>query len=338
VRRRFQSWLAGELRPSPFAGIAFAAVAVAGCTLLIYPLKADADPLSLDVLYVPAILLVAAGWGARLGILTTLASLLAFDFFHVPPTLEFTVGSDAAPLIVFAVAAVAATFVAGLTARVRVAEERERARAESRARLVAAADEERRRVVRDLHDGAQQRLVHAVINLKLARRALEKGNQDAEELVSEGLQQAEQANSELRELAHGILPSVLTRGGLRAGVESLTSRVSLPVTIDVCAERFPPAVEATAYFVISEALTNAVKHSRADRAEVSARVEDGALRVEVRDDGAGGARLDRGSGLLGLRDRLDALDGELLIESPPGGGTLLGAVLPVPVRQSPADR
>jgi signal transduction histidine kinase len=330
MRWRPQSWLVGEAHPSPLAGVAFAAAAVAACTLIIYPLKSATDPLSLDVLYIPAILLVAAGWGALLGILTTLASLLAFDFFHAPPTPEFTLGSDVGPLLVFAVAALASALVAALTARVRAAEERERARAQARARLVAATDEERRRVVRDLHDGAQQRLVHAVITLKLARRALEKGAEDAEGLVGEGLEQAEEATSELRELAHGILPAVLTRGGLRAGVESLTTRVSLPVTADVCAERFPPAVEATAYFVVSEALTNAVKHSGAERAEVKAAVENGALRVEVRDDGAGGARLDLGSGLQGLEDRLDALDGKLLVQSPPGGGTLVRAVLPLP--------
>lgn len=328
MRRRLEAWLAGETRYSPFAGVAVAAAAVAACTIAIYPLKTDADPLSLDVLYIPAILLVTAGWGARMGIVTTLASLMAFDFFHVPPTTEFTLGSDAGPLIVFAVAAVAATFVAALTGRLRVVEERERARAESRARLVAAADEERRRVVRDLHDGAQPRLVHAVITLKLARRAVE-GSGDAEKLLSEGLEHAERANSELRELAHGILPSVLTRGGLRSGVESLRSRVSLPVTIDVCEERFSPAIEATAYFVISEALTNSVKHSGATKAEVRAQPEDGDLRVAVRDDGGGGARLDGGSGLLGLRDRVDALGGRLLLESPPGGGTVLRAVLPL---------
>lgn len=329
--RRPQSWLAGEAQPSPLAGIAFAAAAVAACTLILYPLESATDPLSLDVLYIPAILLVAAGWGAVLGILTTLASLVAFDFFHAPPTLEFTLGSDVGPLLVFAVAALASAFVAALTARVRAAEERERARARARARLVAATDEERRRVVRDLHDGAQQRLVHAVITLKLARRALEEGGaDDARELVGEGLEQAEEATSELRELAHGILPAVLSRGGLRAGVESLTTRVSLPVSVEVCAERFPPAIEATAYFVVSEALTNAVKHADADRAEVRAGVEDGALRVEVRDDGAGGARLDGGSGLQGLEDRLDALGGELLVQSPPGGGTLVRAVLPLP--------
>ncbi len=325
-----QSWLAGEARPTPIAGAAFAAAAVVLCTLIIYPLKSATDPLSLDVLYIPAILLVAAVWGALAGLLTTVASLLAFDFFHAPPTMDFTLGSDVGPLLVFAVAALLSAFVAGLTARVRVAEERERARARARARLVAATDEERRRLVRDLHDGAQQRLVHAVITLKLARRALEEGSDDARGLLGEGLERAEEAISELRELAHGILPAVLTRGGLRAGVESLTARVSLPVQVDVCEERFPPAIEATAYFVVSEALTNSVKHSNAERAEVRARIDRGVLRVEVQDDGIGGARLDDVGGLQGLEDRLDALDGELLVQSPPGGGTLVRAMLPLP--------
>ena len=193
---------------------------------------------------------------------------------------------------------------------------------------MAAADEERRRVVRDLHDGAQQRLVHAVITLKLARRELEAGR-EPRPLVVEALEQAERANEELRELAHGILPAVLTRGGLRAGVEALTSRVSLPVTVDVSAERLATAIEATAYFVVAEALTNAVKHSRADNAEVKARVEDGALRVEVRDDGIGGAALGRGTGLLGLHDRVDALGGRLLLESAEGRGTVVVAILPM---------
>jgi signal transduction histidine kinase len=328
--RRLRAWLIGEARPSPLAGAAFGVAAVAACTLIVYPLESGIDVLTLDVVYVPAILLVAAGWGVLPGILATFASLLAFDFFHVEPKLEFSLGSDVDPLLAFVVAAVAAVFVASLTARMRVAEERERARAQVHVRLVEAADEERRRVVRDLHDGAQQRLVHAVITLKLARRALEEGSDDAGELVGEGLEQAEAAVSALRELAHGILPAVLTRRGLQAGVESLTTRVSLPVAVDVCSDRFPPAIEATAYFVVSEALTNAVKHSDADRAEVWAGVEDGALRVDVRDDGAGGARLDRGEGLQGLEDRLDALDGELLVQSPPDGGTLVRAVLPLP--------
>jgi signal transduction histidine kinase len=200
----------------------------------------------------------------------------------------------------------------------------------SRARIVAAADESRRRIERDLHDGAQQRLVHAVIVLKLALRALSNDSPNAGELVAEALRHAEEANSELRELAHGILPAALTRGGLREGVNALVSRASLPVSSAVSDDRLPPAVEATAYFIISEALTNTAKHARAGHARVVARVERGELRVEIRDDGVGGARAGDSTGLGGLQDRVAALDGRLVIESPPGGGTRVCALLPVP--------
>ncbi|HTE61732.1 MAG TPA: GAF domain-containing protein, partial [Solirubrobacteraceae bacterium] len=200
--------------------------------------------------------------------------------------------------------------------------------AASRARIVAATDEERRRVVRDLHDGAQQRLVHTVITLKLARRALERGDATVPALVTEALDQAERATAELRELAHGILPAVLTGGGLRAGVEALASRMPLPVENDVSVGRLPAAVEATAYFVVSEALTNVAKHARAAHAEVMARIEDGTLAIQVRDDGTGGARPE-GSGLVGLADRVAAVDGELRIESPADGGTLIAAAIPL---------
>ena len=200
--------------------------------------------------------------------------------------------------------------------------------AASRARIVAATDDERRRVVRDLHDGAQQGLVNTVITLKLARRALERGHGDALELVGEALGQAERATDELRELAHGILPSVLAHGGLRAGVETLAGRMPLPVEVGVSVGRLPRPVEASAYFVVAEALTNVAKHSRAGRAAVTAHIEDATLQVRVRDDGVGGARAD-GSGLLGLADRLAVLDGRLDVESPANGGTLVTAAIPL---------
>jgi signal transduction histidine kinase len=223
--------------------------------------------------------------------------------------------------------------LADFTALVATAIANAQSRAEltaSRARIVAAADESRRRIERDLHDGAQQRLVHAVIVLKLALRALSGADADTGELVAEALRHAEQANSELRELAHGILPAVLTRGGLGAGIEALVSRVSLPVTVDVSVERLPAGLEATAYFVVSEALTNVVKHARADSARVTARVEHRELRVEIRDDGVGGARAGDSTGLGGLEDRVSALDGRLMLESPPGQGTRVCALLPLP--------
>ena len=186
----------------------------------------------------------------------------------------------------------------------------------SRARLLTAGDEARRRLVRDLHDGAQQRLVHTIVTLKLAERALTEDGRDAKPLIAEALEHAQQGNAELRELVHGILPAVLTRGGLRAGVNSVVGRIALPVEVDVTAERFPADIEASAYFIVAESLTNVVKHARAEHAVVRASVHDGTLQVEVRDDGIGGA--DRaGHGLIGLGDRATALGGRLEVESPP---------------------
>ena len=199
--------------------------------------------------------------------------------------------------------------------------------AASRARIVAAADDERRRVVRDLHDGAQQRLVQTVISLKLAQQALANGAENGPLLVQEALGNAEQAMAGVRELAHGILPSVLTQGGLRAGIDALGSRTPVPVEIDVSVDRLPAPVEASAYFVVAEALTNVAKHSSAGHAEVVAQIDDGTLRVEVRDDGVGGASPD-GTGLVGLADRLAVLDGRLEVDSPPGRGTRLTAWIP----------
>ncbi|HMJ35051.1 MAG TPA: GAF domain-containing protein [Baekduia sp.] len=201
--------------------------------------------------------------------------------------------------------------------------------AASRARIVAATDEERRRVVRDLHDGAQQRLVHTVVTLKLTQQAVHNGEQDVPALVGEALDNAQQAMAELRELAHGILPVALTQGGLRAGVDALASRMPVPIEIDVTVGRLPAAIEATAYFVVAEALTNVAKHADARHAEVSARIEHGTLVVHVRDDGVGGARPD-GGGLIGLVDRLAAVDGELRVDSPADSGTLVAAAIPLP--------
>jgi signal transduction histidine kinase len=198
----------------------------------------------------------------------------------------------------------------------------------SRARLMTEGDEARRRVVRDLHDGAQQRLVHAIVTLKLAQQALREKNEEAELLVGEALKQTKQGNEELRELAHGILPPVLSSGGLRAGVDAFATRFSLPVQVEVPAERFPAEIEASAYFIVAEALTNVLKHANAKRAEVRVSADDGLLRVEVRDDGVGGADPD-GHGLVGLGDRATALGGRLRIESPAGGGTLVAAAIPL---------
>jgi signal transduction histidine kinase len=166
--------------------------------------------------------------------------------------------------------------------------------------------------------------------LKMALGAMYDSENEAQGLVQEALQHAEQANFELRELAHGILPSVLTRGGLRAGVNAVTSRMTLPVSVDLPSTRFPSPIEATAYFVIAEALTNVVKHARGTRASVCGRARDGELHIEVADDGVGGADADTSSGLAGLEDRVSALGGQLIVISLRGEGTRVIAALPLP--------
>jgi signal transduction histidine kinase len=199
----------------------------------------------------------------------------------------------------------------------------------SRARVVATADETRRRIERDLHDGAQQRLVYTVVTLKLARRALaQRGGDGAGQLLDEALEHAERANAALRELVQGILPASLSRGGLRAGIAGLVGRAPIDVRVDVTGRRFAAGLEATAYFIVAEALTNTFKHAHASRAHVRVAVEDGELVVEIGDDGDGGAAPNGSSGLLGLYDRAAAAGGELEIDSPPGTGTTVTARLP----------
>jgi PAS domain S-box-containing protein len=194
----------------------------------------------------------------------------------------------------------------------------------SRARIVQAADAERRRLGRDLHDGAQARLVNVAIALQLAAQ---QAGDDA--LVAPALDELRLAMQDLRELAAGLLPSALTHHGLAAAVETLAGRAPLPVATSVPEERFEEAVEVAAYFVVAEALTNVAKHAGATEASVAVAREDGALVVEVRDDGRGGADPEAGSGLRGLADRVAALDGALEVDSPPGGGTRLRARLPL---------
>ncbi|MGS0684943.1 GAF domain-containing protein [Nakamurella sp. GG22] len=198
----------------------------------------------------------------------------------------------------------------------------------SRARVIATADETRRRIQRDVHDGAQQRLVHTIIVLKLAREAALEGR-STNELVNEALSNAERASKELRDIVHGILPASLTRGGLRSGLESLLLDLALPVELTVGAPRLSPQIETTAYFIVAEAITNVVKHAQANRATVDIKVENSTLIIHIADDGVGGAVPGDGSGLTGLLDRVEAGNGTLTVTSPAGGGTMLRAKLPL---------
>jgi signal transduction histidine kinase len=198
--------------------------------------------------------------------------------------------------------------------------------AASRARIVEAGYEERRRLGRDLHDGAQQELVGAVMSLKLAQRRWGQAPDEALDLVEEALEHMQSGIRDLRELAAGIHPSVLTDRGLGAALEGLATRSAVPVQIgQVPQGRLPAPVETSAYFVVAEALTNAAKHARCGQVHVGVRVDNGSATVEVHDDGVGGADPSGGSGLRGLADRVSALGGRLEIESPAGEGTTVRA-------------
>ena len=204
--------------------------------------------------------------------------------------------------------------------------------AASRLRIVEASDNERRRLERNLHDGAQQRLVALSLGLRLVQAKLRTSPEEAQELLLKMSEELAAAITELRELAQGIHPAVLTDRGLRAALEVLAARVPLAVELDVDVEgRVPESIETAAYYTVSEALTNVAKHARAASAAVRVFCEDDVLAVEIADDGVGGADAELGSGLRGLRDRVETLDGDLWVESPPGGGTLVRAELPLRV-------
>jgi signal transduction histidine kinase len=332
---------------SRLVGVLVAAAVVTAITLVLYPLSGLDPGVSSGSLYVLGALLVSISWGLWLGLPTAVGSALALAYFHATPAGSFRIqGSDVAAIGVLLLTCVVASVIAdrarrrtedarqrlALEAQLRHAET-ERLRLEqvrdSGARVLSAVFEERRRVVRDLHDGAQQRLVHTVITLKLARRELEHDHvATAARLLGEALEHAEQTTVSLRDLSRGILPSTLTRGGLKSGIGQLTSHAPLPITVEVPGERLPAQIEATAYFVVAEALTNVVKHARATSATVSAVIDGRMLHIEVGDDGVGGARTD-GHGLSGLVDRVGMLEGRLRIDSPEAGGTRVIADLPL---------
>ncbi|MFI2350247.1 sensor histidine kinase [Streptomyces sp. NPDC019443] len=202
----------------------------------------------------------------------------------------------------------------------------------SRARLVAAFEAERRRIERDLHDGAQQRLVALTMTLGLARLDAPAG--PLADRIAAAHDEAGQVLTELRRLIHGIHPQVLADYGLGPALADAADRSALPVDADVELPRLDQSVETAAYFAVCEALANAAKHSGADRARLTARRLRGVLEIEVRDDGRGGATAAKGSGLVGLADRIAVLDGTLTITSPPGGPTVLRVEIPCEPRES----
>ena len=247
------------------------------------------------------------------------------------------------PEIVEAVAAAARLAIANERLRAELRAQLEEVRA-SRARIIEAGDAERKKVQRDLHDGAQQRLVTLSLELGLIRNRLAP---EADPMIFAQLErirdELRESIDEFRELARGIHPSILTDAGLAAAIESLARRSAVPVSVDDLVDgRLPERVEVTAYFVVAEALTNVAKYARASQVVVRLESRDGMVRVEVEDDGNGGADPGSGSGLRGLQDRVSAIGGRLWVESPPGEGTRVWAEIPVAgprtgVRWTPPD-
>ncbi|MEV4841091.1 histidine kinase [Nonomuraea sp. NPDC049486] len=290
----------------------------------------------------PAAVLVSLAWGAGLvGVLAFLGPLSS------PPPMVFTPDlRDPAVAVVYALAGVVLLVLAPPLARVMAAldlaiarallgpsrkelDERIETLTESRAGVIDAADAERRRIERDLHDGAQQRLVSLAMNLGIARATLTDLPDPARQAIEQAHEEAKQALRELRDLVRGLHPAVLNDQGLDAALSGVAARAPIPVRLEVGIDRrVSPTIEAVAFFTVSEALTNIAKHAAAARAEVTVRRERDRLRLLVYDDGCGGATMDRGTGLRGLAQRVESVDGTLRLSSPLGGPTTIEVELP----------
>ncbi|HXB49429.1 MAG TPA: GAF domain-containing sensor histidine kinase [Streptosporangiaceae bacterium] len=231
----------------------------------------------------------------------------------------------------------AATAIANAEAQAALAASRAQLAA-SRARVVAAADETRRRIERDLHDGTQQRLISLALGLRVAQRRLPAGQQDVAAQWSRTAQGLTDAIEELREISRGLHPAVLEKRGLAPALRELVRRGSIPVKLDVrVSGRLPEPVETAAYYTVSEALTNTAKHADATTADIEVAESGGVLHVHISDDGRGGADFSHGSGLVGLKDRSEAIGGCLQLDSPPGAGTTLEITLPLHDRGLPLE-
>ena len=205
--------------------------------------------------------------------------------------------------------------------------------------MIAASDETRRRIERDLHDGAQQQLVTLALGLRATEGRVPAGMDDLKTEVAHVADRLTSVIEELREMSRGIHPAILTEGGLSPALEALALRSSVPVKLNVrCQQRLPDKIEVAAYYVTSEALTNAAKHANASHVQVDLRAEEDALSLSIRDDGAGGADPSGGSGLVGIKDRVEALGGTIEVKSSPRDGTRLDVEIPlIPDRSGEPD-
>ena len=332
-------WNPAVSTPPWYVGLLVAAGLIAAEVAVVRLLRDPPPHSTYAIVFMFGVLVMSAGWGLGLSLLTTVASAVAYLQVHLDggPLLPLK-PIDVLTLSVFVpIAGIANILGWQLRNRARDAhrswQEANAARAElvsSRARIVTAADNARRGIERDLHDGAQQRLVTLALQVRTLQMAIP---EDPAELrsriagIGDGLRTA---SDELRELAHGVHPAILSRGGLRPALRDLGRRAPLPVEVHVeVPARLPEAVEIAAYYTVAEALTNAAKHAQASVVTVTVDTDETSLRISVADDGIGGANLDAGTGLRGLEDRVAALGGKLRLTGSAGGGTTLVAEMPL---------
>lgn len=203
----------------------------------------------------------------------------------------------------------------------------------SRARIVAAGDAARRQVERNLHDGVQQRLVASTLRVRLAEQLVPDELDDLKQQLADAVSELTNLSTELRELSRGLHPTILSQGGLVPALKTLARRSTVPLTLDAAIDpRLPQSIEVAAYYVVAEALANAAKHAQASDLTVCVRRADDRLQISVQDDGIGGAEMRNGSGLIGLKDRVESLGGTVRLRSPRGGGTSLNVMIPLNVR------
>jgi signal transduction histidine kinase len=324
VSRPIVRWVSGLL-----ASVAMVA-AVSGLVALLDP---RVPPLYLLALYPLAVVAIAMVWGTGLAVVSAVLSVTVFDYLFVPPlhTLGVDNLADVVALVVFLATAVVVGVPAGRLRRALLEAERlSNELAASRARVISAGDEVRRRVERDLHDGAQQRLISLAFELRIAQDTLPVGLSTLRADLGQVAEELTEVMEELREIARGLHPTTLSKGGLGPALRTLAQRSAIPVELHLNAvSRYTQPVEVAAYYVVCEALTNATKHADASRTEVVVEERDSTLRLRVCDDGIGGAEPKRGSGLIGLRDRIEALGGSIEVRSPVSRGTVIQVSLPI---------
>jgi signal transduction histidine kinase len=349
MRDRLMSVLVRPTTPPLWLGILVATSLIAVETLLVYLLKQVAPENAFGAVFLLGVLVVSARWGFGLSVMTTLASAAAYVYFHLETDggVLPTKVQDWVAIVVFLPIALLANVLGG-QARLRAVEADQRRReaearrdelrmlaaelTASRARIVTAADGARRRFERDLHDGAQQRLISLGLQLRSAETSVPPELRSLKEQISGVVGGLTGVAEDLQEISRGIHPAILSRGGLGPALKTLARRSTVPVVLDLGVDRrLPEPTEVAAYYVVSEALTNAAKHAQATEVNVSAQDDGLNLCLSIRDDGIGGADFAKGSGLIGLRDRVEALGGQMDVQSRHGSGTSLLVKIPFDV-------